>query len=141
MPTNFIGEKANLQIKDSGGTLRDISTYVTQTDFDRPQDSVDTSTYGSINRSFIPGLQNGTFTVAALYDPTFVGYLDGILAYQGTATTLLTYQWAPQGTASTNPKYTGSYIMTDYKVSAPVAGVTTVSANLQISGAGTVGTF
>lgn len=141
MPTNFIGEKANLQIKDNGGVLRDISAYLTQADRDVPQDALDTTTFGSVNRTFIPGLQNQTFTLAGLYDQTFVGYIDNLMIYQGTATALQTFQWGPQGTATGAPKYTGSYFITDYKVSAPVAGVSTVSLNLQVSGAGTVATF
>lgn len=138
---NNLGAKSNIQIKDSGGTLRDVSTYVTSVDFDRTADAVDTTTFGAVSKTGIPGLQDITVSVSGLFDPTFAGYLDGLMTFQGTASTLQTYQWGPAGTATGALKYTGSYFITDYRTSSAVAGAVQASFTIKGSGAGTATTF
>ena len=138
---NNIGAKSNIQIKDSAGTLRDISAYVTSVDFDRTADAVDTTTLGQTSKTGIPGLQDITIGVSGLFDPTFAGYLDGLMTFQGTASALQTYQWGPAGTATGSLKYTGSYFITDYRTSSAVAGAVQASFTIKGSGSGTAATF
>lgn len=138
---NNIGAKSNIQIKDSAGTLRDISAYVTSVDFDRTADAVDTTTLGQTSKTGIPGLQDITIGVSGLFDPTFAGYLDGLMTFQGTASSLQTYQWGPAGTATGSLKYTGSYFITDYRTSSAVAGAVQASFTIKGSGSGTATTF
>lgn len=123
------GSRANLRLGDSGGTLRDLSAYLTDTGMPRSGDTAEVSTLGATSKSYIAGLKDGTIPLGGPFDPTADGYLAGILAVEGRA-----FQYQPQGPGTGNIQYTGTGILTAYEVSAGMGGASTFTGTFQISG-------
>lgn len=136
MPTFRHGKNTSFKIDNSGGTPVDISDTLNSVSFPRDAEVVETTSFGSNDRTYIVGFQNGTFSVDGTFDATTDGVLAGILgAGEGT------FEYGPEGTASTRIKYTGEAILTSLEVSGGVGDAVSYSAAFQISGAVTRGTF
>ena len=99
------GKAAVFKIDDVGGTLRDVSTYLSSTGLQRQVDLVDVSTLGDTYHDYILGLIDGTFPLEGNWDPTVDGYLSGLLG----ATVAGDFEYYPAGepVGATKPKYTG----------------------------------
>lgn len=129
------GSKSNFQIN-----TKDISTYVDNVDFTNTVDTAETSTFGSVAKSYIGGLSDGTFSIGGKWDPTATtgpdAVLDGLVGAAASA-----FIYGPQGTTTGFVKYSGNAILTQYKVTSPIGGVVTFTADFQITGAITRGVF
>ena len=137
MPTFRHGKSAVFKIDDSGGTLRDISNVCNSVTFPRDADVLETTSFGSSDRTYIVGFKNGTISIEGSYDATVDGYLAGILG----ATDTVSFEYGPEGSTSTYVKYTGEAILTSYETSAGVNDVVAFTAEFQISGAVTRGAY
>lgn len=126
------GSTAVLKVT-SGGTLRDISSYVTTTGLARDIDKAETSTLGSTVKSYIQGLTDATIPVDGIYDPTVDGYFAALVGIPGAGGTA--FEFYPAGTASTNVKYSGSVIMTKYEIKSDIGDANQFSGELQVTGA------
>lgn len=137
MPTFRHGKAAVFKIDDSGGTLRNISDTLNSVTFPREAEVLETTSFGSSDRTYIVGFKNGTISIEGSFDATVDGYLAGVLGQDAT----LSFEYGPEGSTSTYTKYTGECIMTSYENSAGVGDVVSFSAEFQISGAVTRGTY
>lgn len=137
-----LGRSAYFSIEDSGGTtLRNISPYVNNTDVERSQDVLDTTTYGQVGHTFVASLTNGRITVSGLWDDTAsVGTRTVFKSLIGLSTTV-GFEWGPEGNANGAEKVSGECVVESYTESAPVADLVTFQAVIQISGTVTNGTF
>lgn len=137
------GKDAYFSLEDSAGsTLRNLSTYITNTIFSRSNDTHDTTTYGAEGHTFITGLTNGTIQIQGLYDTTAsTGSLTVLDSLMGLDAVTLGWEFGPVGNANGAVKYSGECILQDLEISEPVADLITFSATLQISGDVTKGTF
>lgn len=135
------GSKANITIADSGGTMRDISSDVTEiAGLPGSTDVAETTGLGSTAKTFIGGLSDVKFTLKGQYDDTAsVGSHTVLSGIRGAGAKAFVY--GPSGTATGAVKISGSAILTEYDVSSPVSGITTFSASLQGTGDVTFGTF
>ena len=86
--------------------------------------------------AFIVGLETATISISGLWDATVDGYMKG-----GTEPASRSFIYGPAGSTGGNVKYTGEAIMTNYSISSPVGDVVTYSADLQVTGAVTRGTY
>lgn len=136
MPTFQHGKSTVLKVDDSGATPRDISDSVSSVTWPREVDATETTSFGSNQRTYIVGLANSTVSVEGYFDATVDGYLAGIVG--GAAGTI---EYGPQGSTSSNIKYTGEAILTSYELSSGVGDAVTFSAEFQITGAVTRGTY
>ncbi len=137
MPTFRHGKSAVFKIDDSGGTLRDISDACNSISFPREAEVLETTSFGSSDRTYIVGFKNATVSVEGSFDATYDGYLAGILGQSAT----VSFEYGPEGSTATFTKYTGECIMTSYETSAGVGDVVNFSASFQISGAVTRGAY
>lgn len=118
------------------GTATDISQYVTSVALPRAADVAETSTLGDASKNYIAGMKDGTVTVEGRFDPTVDTHLAGILGVNGIA-----FEVGPAGSGSGSPKYTGTCICQSYEVSMDVGDAVGFSADFQISGDVTRGTY
>lgn len=119
---------------------KDISAFLDNVDFNNVTDTAETSTFGATAKTYIGGLTDATFSISGKWDPTVTTGPDAVLdALVGAAAT--TFIYGPQGTTAGQIKYTGSAILTSYKITSPIGGVVTLSADFQPSGAITRTTF
>jgi hypothetical protein len=138
------GKGTVFKVDDSGGTLRDISAFVTNVDFGRELDAPETTTFGDNDREFIVGLRGHNFSISGIWDNTATTGSDAVISswFQGTPTAVTaTFEYGPEGGAAGAIRYTGEAIPTSYSVSSPVDGVATFTADWIVTGAVTRNTF
>ena len=136
MPTFVHGKSVDFALDDTSGSSRNISDTLNSVDFPEVTETADTTAFGSSSRSFIVGLESATMSISGLWDSTVDGYMKG-----GTEPASRSFIYGPAGSTGGNVKYTGEAIMTNYSISSPVGDVVTYSADLQVTGAVTRGTY
>ena len=129
------GKSADFRIDNSGGSLTDISAYCDSVDFPLTADTAEGTTFGDSSKEYIAGLKDATISVSGSWDATADGVLAAIVGVSGS------FQYGPAGTTGGNIKYTGEAICTSYTVNAPVGDKVTFSAEFQVTGAVTRGTY
>jgi hypothetical protein len=122
-------------------TLRDISIYVTQVDYNRTNDTHDNTTFGATAHGYQTGLTDGTISISGFWNKTASTgastVLDSLLGSGDT----LGYEYGPEGNTNGEVKYSGECVLQDLSYSSPVADMVTFSATLQLAGPVTKGTF
>jgi len=129
------GKTAEFQIDNSGGSLTDISAYCDNVDFPLTADTAEVTTFGDASKEYIGGLKDATISISGSWDATADGVLAGIIGLAGS------FQYGPAGTTGGNIKYTGECICTSYNVTAPVGDKVSFSAEFQVTGDVTRGTY
>lgn len=124
------GKSAVFKLDDSGGTLRDLSSYLEDISFPRSIETAETTTFGSSAKSYITGLTDATISLSGKFDATADGYLAGVVGQSAT----LSFEYGPAGSTGGNVKYTGECILTSYEVGATVGDAVTASVELQVTG-------
>lgn len=131
------GKNGVFKIDDNGGTLRDISVYLTDVDMPRAVKTAEITTFGAAADTFVTGMSGATISITGLMDPTLDGYLSGILGQAST----VSFEYGPMGSTTGNIKYTGECICTAYGVKGAVGGAIAITASFQVTGAVTRGTY
>lgn len=136
------GRSTVFKLDDSGGTLRDLSAFLTSVDFPQAVDIPDTTAFGDTARKRgVVGLKDNNFSFSGMFDPTAITGPDAILSGAlGTANTV-SFEYGPEGGTTGKVKYSGEGRLTSYDLSSPVDGICTFSANGVVDGAVTRGTF
>jgi len=124
------GTNAVLKVGDSGGTLRDLSAYLTQETLQRTAGAEQVTTQGKTAQVYIPGLADGTIPLEGNFDPTVDGYLAGIVR---VADRSFEYYPAGEPVGATKPKYSGLCMLTSYEIATGISGKATFRATLQLS--------
>lgn len=137
MPTFRHGKNSVFKVDDSGGTLRDISNVLNSVTMPRSVETLETTSFGSSNKSFVVGFSDATLSIEGTYDATVDGYLAGIVGGDSS----VSFEYGPEGSTSTYVKYTGEAFLTSYEVSGGVGDVVTFSAEFQVTGAITKGAY
>lgn len=117
-------------------TADDVSQYVNAVGFPRSAEVADVSAFGDASRSKVAGLKDGTISIEGPYDPTMDARMEGILGLDGVA-----FEYGPQGDTGGNVSYTGTCICTGYEVSGDIGDAGRYTAEFEISGDVTRGTF
>lgn len=133
------GKSAVFKLDDSGGTLRDLSSYLNDVSMPRDIETAETTTFGVAGsaKTYITGLTDATISISGLFDATADGYLAGVVGQAAT----LSFEYGPAGSTGGYVKYSGECIMTSYEVSASVGDSVQASADFQITAAITRGTW
>lgn len=137
MPTFRHGKNASFKVDNSGGTLTDISNTLNSVTFPREIETLETTSFGSSSRSYVVGFSDATISVEGSFDATVDAHLAGILGQEAS----VSFEYGPEGTTAGQVKYTGEALMTSYETSAGVGDIVTYSAEFQVTGAITRGTF
>jgi hypothetical protein len=136
------GKNAVFKLDNSSGSLVDLSAYLDEISMPRSVETGETTTFSNNAKTYITGLSDATISLGGKFDSTadahFAGVLSALLA--GTIDSV-SFEYGKEGSASGRIKYSGEAILTSYEVSSPVADVVTFSAELQVTGAITRGTW
>lgn len=136
------GKDAYFSIDDSGGTLRNISPYVTQVSGlpgDRSLGS--TTAFGDQGERFIPGLASASFTVSGHWDDTATTGSHTVLTGLRTATATSSFEYGPEGNTAGDIKISGECWLESLTYDASVDSVVPFQAQFRLDGIVTVGTF
>jgi hypothetical protein len=123
------GTNRVFKLDNSAGTLVDLSSYITSVTFPRSIESMETTTLGNTDKTYIPGLKDGTISIEGKWDSTLDAHMDGIMGK------LVTFEDYPTGTGSGQVKRTGEALVTSYEQTGGVDSPNEWSAELQCSGA------
>lgn len=136
------GKDSYFAIEDSAAsTLRNISIYVDSVEISHDTDMLDITTQGAEARAFDSGLTNCTITVGGIWDDTAsTGSWTVFKSLLGLETTV-GFEYGPEGNTAAMEKWSGEVFVANYSESAPVADMVRWTAQLQVSGAITFGTF
>ena len=137
MPTFRHGKSTVFKVDNAAGTLTNISDTLTDVSFPQTVETAETTSFGSSAKTYIVGLSDSTVSVSGNFDATVDAHLAGVLGQAAT----LSFEYGPEGTTNGQVKYTGECIMTSYEKSGAVGDVVTYSAEFQVTGAVTRGTF
>jgi len=138
------GKSTQFTLDNGAGTPTDISAYVDNVDFPLSIETHETTTFGDSAKDYLPGLKDATISLSGKWDPTLDAHLGTIYNNGGGLTTgngSLSFVFGPAGSTSGNIKYSGECFLTSFSVSDPVGDLVTWSADLQVTGAVTRGTY
>jgi hypothetical protein len=137
MPTFRHGKSTVFKVDNSGGTLTDISNTLTDVGFPQTVDTAETSTFGSSAKSYVVGLTDSSLSIAGNFDATVDAHLAGILGQSAS----VSFEYGPEGSTAGFVKYTGEAYLTSYEKSGAIGDVVSYSAEFQVTGAITRGTY
>lgn len=136
------GSQTYFAVEDSAGTtLRDLSVYLDNVDFNRGQDTHDDTTFTRTGHTYRGGLTNGTIGISGMYDKTATTGPDVVLRSLVGKSDTVGFEYGPDGNTVGLPKFSGECVLESYNVSSPVADLVKFTASFNISGAVTDGTF
>lgn len=119
----------------------DLTTFLTDAALNQGTDVAETSTMGSEAKSYISGLTDSTMSISGRYDSTATTGPDAVLSGLLGLEAATAFEFGPEGGTTGKVKYSGNCFMTAYNVSAPVGDIVAFSAEFQVSGVVTKGTF
>lgn len=126
------GRTMSIIVDNSSGATVDLSSYANQISFGFPVDMLDTTTFGSSSKSFIPGFTGGDdIQINFRYDPVPEAQLAGLSPL--TSTTTLTI--SPEGTTTGNAKKVMETLLMNYTVSASPEAIDEIVATFRKTGA------
>lgn len=133
------GKNAVFKVDNSGGTLTDISAYLSEVSMPRSIETAETTTFGVTGgaKTYVTGLNDSTLSVSGKFDSTVDAHLVAVIGQDAT----LSFEYGPAGSTTGYIKFTGECILTKYDLSSPVGDVVTFSADFQISGPVTRATY
>ena len=137
MPTFRHGKSTVFKVDNSGGSLTDISNTLTDVSFPQSVDTAETSTFGSAAKSYVVGLTDSTLSISGNFDATVDAHLAAVLGQAAS----LSFEYGPEGSTAGYVKYTGEAYLTSYEKSGAIGDVVSYSAEFQVTGAITRGTY
>lgn len=131
------GTTAKLYISSAAGAVTDVSPYADSTSMDQSTNQLDVSVFGTQAMAFINGQSNGNISVSGPLDVTMHTLLTGLKGAGSTAS----FIYGPGGSVASQARLAGSLNVESINYSVSASGRAEFSANLQITGAITAGTF
>ena len=137
MPTFRHGKSTVFKVDNSGGTLTDISNTLTDVSFPQTIETAETTSFGSSAKTYIVGLSDSSLSVSGNFDATVDAHLAAVVGQAAT----LSFEYGPEGSTAGFVKYTGEALLTSYEKSGAIGDVVSYSAEFQVTGAITRGTY
>lgn len=134
------GKNSVIKVDNAAGTLVDISAVTNSVELPREVETAETSHFGSNAKEYIVGLNDGTVSIAGLYDPsvdaTLSAAFDAVIA--GTlASASVEYSPAGLPASATKPTFKLEVIWTSYSTSGGVGDPVSFKLEGQRTGATT----
>ena len=137
MPTFRHGKSTVFKVDNNAGSLTDISNTLTDVSFPQSVDTAETSTFGSSAKAYVVGLTDSTLSISGNFDATVDAHLAAIVGKADS----VSFEYGPEGSTAGFVKYTGEALLTSYEKSGAIGDVVTYSAEFQVTGAITRGTY
>ena len=119
-------------IDNSSGATVELGTFANNISFGFPVDMLDTTTFGSSSKTFVPGFTGGDdIAINFRYDPTPELQLSGLSALTSSSTLTI----SPEGTTTGNVKKTMEAFLMNYTVSASPENIDEIVATFRKTGA------
>lgn len=135
------GKGSVFKIDNSGGALQTLTAYVDSIEMNNTVDTAESTTMGSEVKTYLSGQSDATLSISGKWDSTASTGPDAVLRGLIGLETTSTFEIGPEGSTSGKVKYSGECFLTSYVASMPVADVVTYTADFQVTGAVTFGTW
>lgn len=137
------GKNSTFSVDDSGGTARNLTAYIDEiSGLPGGRDLATVTAMGDSGQRYIPGLQNGEFSISGHYDPTVTTGPQAVLsALTLTASATSTFEYGPEGSTTGKVKLSGECWCEKYEINSSATDKVSFSASFKVDGAVTVGTF
>jgi hypothetical protein len=136
------GKDIAFQLDDAAGTLRNIKIYLNSvTGLPGGRALSEVTSFGDQGTRNIPGLATVTFSIAGSLDRTATTGVGIVLEGLRTATATATFEYGPEGNATSKLKYTGECWLTEFNIDATVADKVPVTATFAVDGVVTGGVY
>ncbi len=112
----------------------DISSYVNQLSLSRDVNTLETTSFGSDQATYVVGVEGLSISGSATFDATADGVFAGL--FDGSS---VAFDYRPDNTSS-QPKYTGNAFVTNYSIDSSAGDLVSISFSLIVTGAVTRGT-
>ena len=134
-----LGKNQALKIDNTSDSLTDLAAYLfgSGCDFGVDVDSLETTTAGDSSKTYVPALKNATFSVEMEHADTAVDHVWDLYTNSYTGS----IEFGPAGSTSTYNKYTMEAFVTSIGTSTPVAGLNTLTFEMQVTGDVTKGAY
>lgn len=141
--SKFHGRNVRVWLADSGAVNRDISIAIDTIDVPSDQDIVDVAGFGDSKKNYVTGLADSKITMNGNFDDTATTGAHAVLTGLIGGTAGYFIQVGPKGTASGYPRFSGSYLLDKYSLSAAINGAVKFTSELVPFGTagGSWGTF
>lgn len=164
MPTFTHGKNTRLYISDGTTTptipgtgavsvakVYDISAFCKEVQFPSKMDTAETSTFGTQVKTYVQGLADRTISTSGSWEGAAASLTDTTAANATSFDALFSgligaaqevkFVYGPTGSGAGAVKYYGSAILTDYQVMGGIGSLVEFSAQFQVSGNVSRGTF
>ena len=112
----------------------DISSYVNQLSLSRDVNTLETTSCGSDQATYVVGVEGLSISGSATFDATTDGVFAGL--FDGSS---VAFDYRPDNTSS-QPKYTRNAFVTNYSIDSSATDLVSISFSLIVTGAVTRGT-
>ena len=112
----------------------DISSYVNQLSLSRDVNTLETTSFGSDQSTFVVGIEGLSISGSVNFDSTADGVFAGL--FDGST---VAFEYRPNNSSGL-PKYTGNALVTNYTIDSNATDLVSVSFSLIVTGAVTRGT-
>lgn len=139
------GRNTSFKIDNLANTLTDISTKLNNVDFPQEAELIDVTTFQAAAKQYIVGFKDNKIALQGRWDATIDAHLNPLVGVGEptgqTSNEGFDFEFGPEGTSTGKTKYTGKCFVVNFKRTAPVNGAEQFTADLQVTGDATRGTF
>ena len=129
----YFGSDGSCKVVTSGGSPASLGELLSWS-ITMTSDTVDSTTMGDTNRTYVAGLATGTASLSLFLDPDDAAQNDLLQRDSVDA------EFYAEGEAAGDTKYTGTFIVTSVARGATHDGLATLEVEMQLTGALTIGT-
>lgn len=127
-----VGTTMNIQVDNSSGTPVDVTGYANSIDFGFPVDMLDTTVFGSTQKSFMPGFGGGDdIAIQFRYDPTIEAQLSAISPLTSSSSVIV----SPARTTTGSVKYIFETFLMNFTVNATPESIDQITTAFRKTGA------
>jgi hypothetical protein len=131
------GTTSALYITTAAGVVTNVSPYSDSVSADLSTNQLDVSVFGTQAEAYLNGQSTGQISIGGPLDATMHTLVSGLWSAGSTAS----FIYGPGGSVASQARLAGSVNVASYSISTSASGRVEYSANLQITGAVTAGTF
>lgn len=128
------GTSTSATLKDISGFLRRIRGLPGR------RELREATAFGDSGFTFIPTLENVRFTLDGYFDSQSTGS-DPVIGGLRGASSAVSFAFGPEGSGASAVKYSGSVWIESYEIDEEVQGIALFTAEMQVNGVVTRGTF
>ena len=129
------GRGSRFRIADTGGTMRDLSAYITEVRGLPGERALnDVTALGDAGARFKPGADVVAFSLTGLFDDAPVSGADAVLGGLRSHDAPVPFEYAPAGTAPGKVRYAGNCWVKSYELRSRAGEPVSWKATLQVEG-------